>query len=146
MYELPTHNKYGFHPCAVTARLRSCLQIPTAGDAEELGDFFSLQPPYSSPSALSGWWDLACDKGCLEQDTMKSLLRRCLSSASLSSLCTQPKSATRAAGPRRQPTLPSDTVLWRCAELFLKIRNFIIFLNYRGKVEIITEVLQNSKG
>lgn len=94
-----------------------CLQITTLGDAEELSDFFLYQRRCSSLLAFSDWGDLACDKGCLEQDTVKNVLIRWLSLASFRNLCTKLKSATWTLGPRRQLNVSWD-MLWRCTELF----------------------------
>lgn len=108
-------------------------------------EFFLYEACCSSLLAFSDWRDLACDKGFLQQDTMKSLLIRRLSLASFSNLCTNLESPTWTSGPRKT----AQCVLRHAVEVYraiLKICNFIIFQNYRGKVEIITEALKNSKG
>lgn len=108
-------------------------------------EFFLYEAWCSSLLAFSDWRDLACDKGFLQQDTMKSLLIRRLSLASFTNLCTNLESPTWTSGPRKT----AQCVLRHAVEVYraiLKICNFIIFQNYRGKVEIITEALKNSKG
>lgn len=108
-------------------------------------EFFLYQLWCSSLLAFSDWRDLACDKDFLEQDTMKSLLIRWLSLAPFSNLCTNFESPTWTSGPRKT----AQCLLRHAVEVYraiLKICNFIIFQNYRGKVEIITKALKNSKG
>lgn len=75
-----------------------------------------------------------------EQYTMESLLKRQVFFTTFSSLYTKLNSDTWTLGPRRQL---NAVEVYRA---ILKICNFIVFLNYRGKVEIITKVLKNAKG